>query len=125
MRIFFVFLFFILTLNSIKGQNFEYVGPVNKELISKMDGHEILLYLNCLEHIGETTDSISWLSTETSKIIKKKIKYYRSFVIKVDTQNTQPRIKEYKGKKNLRVNKYFLYLKRFNNTSEIQLYQLI
>lgn len=125
MKILFVFLVSIFGLKSIKGQNFEYVGPVNKELISKMEGYEILLYLNCLEHVGETTDSISWLSVETSKVIKKKIKNYRSFVIQIDSENTQPIIKEYKGKKKLQINKYFLYLKRFNNVSQIQLYQLI
>lgn len=125
MKIIYVLFLSFLGLNSIKGQNLEYVGPVNKELISKMEGQEILLYLTCLEHIGETTDSISWLSKESSILFKKKIKKYRSFVVEIDSENTQPRTKENKGKKNLKINKYFLYLKRFNNLSEIQLYQLI
>ena len=98
---------------------------MNKELISKMHGNEILLYLNCLEHIGETTDSVSWLPTEISENFKKNIKKYRSFVVEIDTKNTYPRTKEYKGKKKLHINKFFLHLERFENFSKIQLYQLI
>lgn len=125
MRIIIFLFLFLIGIEPAKTQNFEYIGPVNKELISKMEGREVLLYLSCLEHFGETTDSIRWLSEENSRIIKKKIKNYRSFVIKIDSESSQPIIKEYKGKKKLQINKYFLYLRRYNNTSEIQLYQLI
>lgn len=115
----------ILVLLSTKSQTFEYTGPINKEVISKMEGIEILLFLDCLEHIGETTNSISWLPYEQSVKYIKDIKKYRSFVFSIDTENTLPKTREYKGKKKLSINKYFLHILRIDNFSKIEIYQLI
>lgn len=125
MKTFFFLFVFIFGIQSTKSQTFEYIGPVNKEIISEMEGIEILLFLDCLEHIGETTNSISWLPYEQSIKYIKDIRKYRSFIFSIDTENTIPKTREYKGKKKLSVNKYFLHIRRTDNFSKVEIYQLI
>ena len=125
MKRFFISIVFLLCTYLSNSQNFEYSGPVTKELIYEMEGSEILLYLDCLEVMGETNSSISWISTELSKSLKKDIKKYRSFIVSIDTENPTPKISEYKGKKKLSVNKYFIHIRRNGNFSLVELYQLI
>jgi len=65
-------IFFILLYVNLNAQiyftpetnNLNYVGRMNEEIMSYLDGEEILMYYDCLKMLKEDTNTIIWLEDE-------------------------------------------------------------
>lgn len=66
-----LFILLVFFYYSAKSQVIAYNGPMNENIFSKMNGDEILSYVDCLLEIGYETKKINWISDKNFKRLSK------------------------------------------------------
>lgn len=67
----YLFILLVFFCCSVKSQVIAYNGPMNENIFSKMNGDEILSYVDCLLEIGYETKKINWISDKNFKRLSK------------------------------------------------------
>lgn len=71
MKKIYLFILLVFFYYSAKSQVITYNGPMNENIFSKMNGDEILSYVDCLLEIGYETKKINWISDKNFKRLSK------------------------------------------------------
>lgn len=71
MKKIYLFILLVFFYYSAKSQVITYNGPMNENIFLKMNGDEILSYVDCLLEIGYETKKINWISDKNFKRLSK------------------------------------------------------
>lgn len=118
-----IFLFILLFLSKFSiSQDYTYLGPINKSVISKLTTKELLQYAECVSTIGMDGNHLTWANYKTISDFKKNNKFYRGRVVSYDLKKNKFSVIPLMGKSVVPFEQCLFYIKRTKTNTIIKFY---
>lgn len=122
-KLFFVLLLLLISISSFS-QKWEYYGPINKEIFSKLTTTELDLYVDCIVELRMGEKDIPWANETTLKNLKKNMNYYIGLSANVSTNDEKAEIFPIVGKHRVCYEQFVFYIKRTKKDTTIKVMML-